>query len=105
MAQVCQLLLLFVDSVGQVGVVVGNLGKVRRVLLERRDFIHGRGGHIVQVARQGVHHLFVWCAVLFETSGFLCFFSGPGFISRPPKGVSFSAQTTELCWEEVYASL
>ena len=76
-ARVRKLPLLLVDGVGQGGVVVGNLGKVLFVLIKLWAAVHVRGFHIFQVAGQGVHHILVWCAVLFETTRCFCFFSQP----------------------------
>ena len=54
-----------VDGVGQGSVFFNNLGKVCCVLIEFGAAVHGHGDHIVQVARQVVYHLVVWCAVMF----------------------------------------
>ena len=73
-AKVCQLLLLFVDGIGQGGAVVGEFCKVLRILFERRSTVYGHVGHIVQAAPQQVHHFIVGCAVLFESDARFFFF-------------------------------
>ena len=51
-SEVRQLIFLFVGIFSQGGVAVGELSEVHHVLLKRGSAVHGRGGHVVQVARQ-----------------------------------------------------
>ena len=50
MAKFRQLLFLFVDGVGQGGVVVGDICEVRRVLLKCGAAVYDCGSHVVRVS-------------------------------------------------------